>query len=87
MSKTKKIIINLSEDDYEYIKTQAELCDMSINAYARRKITDRADTIRVQKEASTVMANLYHLADKTEDLYVRDHLRKWGDELCRCLKW
>lgn len=86
MNSTKKITISLTEDIYQHTKTEAELCDMSMSAYVKRKLTDKSDTIRLQKEAAAVMAKLYDLAVKTEDLYVREQLRKYGDELCRCLK-
>lgn len=87
MNKTRKITFSLSEDDYQYIKEQSQLCNMSINAYVKRKALDRTDTIYFQKEASEIMARLYDLSVKTEDLYARDQMRKYGDRLCRCIKW
>ena len=86
MNKSKKLTISISDNDYQYIKDQSQLCNMSINAYVRRKLLDRTDTIYLQKEATAVMAGLYDLSIKTEDLHARKWLRKYGDDLCHCLK-
>jgi hypothetical protein len=86
MNRSKKLTITLSDNEYQYIKDQSQICNMSINAYAKRKILDRADTIYLQKEATAVMAGLYDLEMKTEDMQVRKWLRKYGDDLCHCLK-
>ena len=86
MNRSKKLTITLSDNEYQYIKDQSQICNMSINAYAKRKLLDRTDTIYLQKEATAIMTGLYDLEMKTEDMQVRKRLRKYGDDLCHCLK-
>ena len=87
MSKTKKILIQVIQEEHAYIAAQAEKCGMALSAYVKHRALDKADTVLLQKEASSVMCDLYRLSDLTEDMNMRTNLRKNGDRLCRCLKW
>ena len=83
----KKISFYLSDDEYQYLLSQSESCNCSINAYIKRKALDRTDTSKLQKEAALLMTDLYRWSQMTEDLKIRALLNDGGDRLCRCLRW
>lgn len=87
MSKIKKISIQVTEEEHEYISSQAKQCGMALSAYVKHRALDRTDTVWLQKEASFIMCDLYRLSDLTEDMNMRKNLRKNGERLCQCLRW
>lgn len=87
MVKTKKIPIQVTEEEHAYITAQADKCGMALSAYVKHRALDRTDTVRLQKEASSIMCDLYRLSDLTEDMNMRKRLRKDGDRLWQCLRW
>lgn len=87
MNKMKKVTCQIEEEQYRYIESIAKQCGMTVSAYLRRKLLDQTDSVRLQKEASYVMADLYYLSEQSENLYLRKKLRENGDRLCQCLKW
>lgn len=86
MEKKKRIVFYLTNIEYQEMERKAKECNITINAYAKRKALDEADTVRIKREAAKTMAQLYHWSDLTEDPTAREYLRKGGDQLCRCLK-
>lgn len=87
MSKPKKIPIQVTEEEHAYLAEQAKKCGMALSAYVKHRALDRTDTVLLQKEASSIMCDLYRLSDLTEDMNMRTNLRKNGDRLCQCLRW
>lgn len=87
MSKIKKIPIQVTEEEHTYITEQADKCGMALSAYVKHRALDRTDTVLLQKEASSIMCDLYRLSDLTEDMNMRTNLKKNGDRLCQCLRW
>lgn len=87
MNKPKKIPIQVTQEEHAYITAQAEKCGMALSAYVKHRALDKTDTVLLQKEASSVMCDLYRLSDLTENMAMRTNLKKDGDRLCRCLRW
>lgn len=87
LNKMKKVTCQIEEEQYQYIESMARQCGMTVSAYMKRKLLDRADSVRLQKEASYIMADLYYLSEQSENLNLRKRLRENGDRLCQCLKW
>lgn len=83
----KKIPIQVTEEEHAYISEQADKCAMAVSAYVKHRALDKTDTVLLQKEASSIMCELYRLSDLTEDRNMRTNLKKNGDRLCRCLRW
>ena len=86
MEKKKRIVFYLTDIEYQRMERKAKECNISANAYAKRKALDEADIVKIKREAAMTMAQLYRWADMTEDLTAREYLRKGGDQLCQCLK-
>ena len=86
MEKKKRIVFYLTDIEYQRMEQKAKECNISANAYAKRKALDEADTVRIKREAAKTMAQLYHWSDLTEDPTAREYLRRGGDQLYRCLK-
>ena len=82
----KKISLSIEEEDYARLKSKAEYCNMSINAYIKLKVLNEKDSIALQHDGAVLMAKLYRWAELTEDLNARKNFREGGDLLCRYLK-
>lgn len=86
MSKDKRIVFYLSNDEYHQLRCKAEECGLTVNAYAKQKVLDDTDNVKLKRNASRAMAELYRWSELTEDLAAREYLRKGGDLLWQCLK-
>lgn len=87
MNRMRKVTCQIEAEQYQYIESMAKQCGMTVSSYMKRKLLDRTDSVRLQKEAAYIMADLYYLSEQSEDLHLRKKLKENGDRLCQCLKW
>ena len=73
----KKISFYLSDDEYQYLLSQSESCNCSINAYIKRKVLDRTDTIKLQKESSIINDRFISLVTNDRGSENQSIIKRW----------
>lgn len=85
--KEKSIKIILTQDQYDYIVTQANDMKYSLRAYATLKtLDDNNGTETLKRQIMQIMPKFYNKLLELEDQPVRKALTEMGEQICRILK-
>lgn len=86
MNKKTRISYYITDDELYRLQQKATECGLNLNTYAKQCALNETDTLKLQKNAAFVMAELYRVTQLTTDMALREYLKACGDCLCQSLR-
>ncbi|MCH5192422.1 MAG: hypothetical protein J1F11_00570 [Oscillospiraceae bacterium] len=83
MSKERKINVRLSDEQYEQVVNDADLCNMSMSSYIRQRLmeSDSADALKMKQEVFARLSVLSNAVNKVYEIAGNDY-----PEICEALE-